>query len=119
MFDIGFSELLMVGIVALLVLGPDKLPVAARTCGLWIGRLRRSIGNIQREISEELRVEELRRTTAMHKDELEQELSEMRQPFTSRSDSDQTTASAPEESDNVAEPSPDQADQRPDKNQTP
>lgn len=81
MFDIGFSELLIIGVVALLVLGPDKLPVAVRTCGLWVGRIRRSVGNIQREISEELRVDELRRTAAIKKEELDKELSEMRRPF--------------------------------------
>ncbi len=81
MFDIGFSELVIIGVVALLVLGPDKLPVAVRTCGLWVGRIRRSVGNIQREISEELRVDELRRTAAMKKEELDKELSEMRRPF--------------------------------------
>jgi sec-independent protein translocase protein TatB len=81
MFDIGFAELLLIGVVALLVLGPEKLPVAAKTCGLWLGRLRRSVSNIQREINEELRVEELRRTSAIKKEELERELDEMRTPF--------------------------------------
>lgn len=54
MFDIGFAELLLIAVVALLVLGPEKLPTAARTCGLWLGRLRRSVSSIQREINEEL-----------------------------------------------------------------
>ncbi|TCK03476.1 Sec-independent protein translocase protein TatB [Marinobacterium mangrovicola] len=81
MFDIGFAELLVIGVVALLVLGPEKLPLAAKTCGLWLGRIRRSVNNIQREINEELRVEELRRTTAMEKEKLDEELAEMRKPF--------------------------------------
>lgn len=81
MFDIGFAELLIIAVVALLVLGPDKLPVAVKTCGMWIGRIKRSVTAIQHEISEELRVEELRRTTAISKEELEKELSEMRKPF--------------------------------------
>ncbi|KDE38742.1 MAG: Sec-independent protein translocase protein TatB [Nitrincola lacisaponensis] len=81
MFDIGFAEILIVSVVALLVLGPDKLPVAVKTCGMWIGRIKRSVTAIQHEISEELRVEELRRTTAISKEELEKELSEMRKPF--------------------------------------
>lgn len=83
MFDIGFFELLVVGIVALLVLGPQRLPIAARTCGLWLGRLRRTVGSIQSEIREELRMEELKRTTAIEKEQLERELREMRQPFSS------------------------------------
>ena len=43
MFDIGFSELLLVGLVALLVLGPERLPIAARNAGLWLGRAKRAI----------------------------------------------------------------------------
>lgn len=81
MFDIGFFELLVVGVVALLVLGPERLPMAARTCGLWLGRMRRSLTSIQSEIREELRVDELKRTTAIQKEQLERELEEMRQPF--------------------------------------
>lgn len=81
MFDIGFFELLVVGVIALLVLGPQRLPLAARTCGLWLGRLRRTVGSIQSEIREELRMEELKRTTAIEKEQLERELREMRQPF--------------------------------------
>jgi sec-independent protein translocase protein TatB len=81
MFDIGFAEILIVSVVALLVLGPDKLPIAVKTCGMWVGRIKRSVTAIQHEISEELRVEELRRTTAITKEELDKELSEMRKPF--------------------------------------
>ena len=81
MFDIGFAELLIIGVVGLVVLGPDKLPVAARTVGLWAGKARRTISGIQSEINEELRLDEMRRQVAMQKDELDQELNEMRQPF--------------------------------------
>jgi len=81
MFDIGFFELLVVGVVALLVLGPERLPVAARTSGLWLGKLRRTVGSIQNEIREELRMEELKRTSAIEKERLERELREMQQPF--------------------------------------
>lgn len=95
MFDIGFFELLVVGVVALLVLGPERLPTAARTCGLWLGRLRRSISSIQSEIREELRMEELRRTTAIQKEQLERELEEMRQPFQSPFEQDGRDAATP------------------------
>lgn len=92
MFDIGFAELLVVAVVALLVLGPEKLPTAARTCGLWLGRVRRTVGNIQREINEELRVEEMRRTTAINKEKLDEELAEMRKPFASGDSATSTSA---------------------------
>jgi sec-independent protein translocase protein TatB len=58
-FDIGFSELLIVFIVGLLILGPERLPHAARTAGLWIRKIKRSIGTVQREINEQLDKEEL------------------------------------------------------------
>ncbi|MDR5859004.1 twin-arginine translocase subunit TatB [Halomonas eurihalina] len=61
MFDIGFLELLLLGIVGLLVLGPERLPKAVRTVGLWIGRIKRSVSDIQREITTQLEAEELRR----------------------------------------------------------
>ena len=61
MFEIGFSELLLVGLVALLVLGPERLPVAARMAGLWIGRLKRSFNSIKAEVERELGADEIRR----------------------------------------------------------
>lgn len=81
MFDIGFSELLLIAVVALLVLGPEKLPTAARTLGLWVGKFRRTVSGIQSEISEELRLDELRRNAAIGKEQLDQELSEMKAPY--------------------------------------
>lgn len=81
MFDIGFSELLIVAVVALVVLGPEKLPTAIKTVGLWVGRIRRTVSSIQTEISEELRIEEMKRTTAISKEQLDKELKEMTQPF--------------------------------------
>jgi sec-independent protein translocase protein TatB len=61
MFDIGFAEMLVVGVVGLLVLGPERLPTAIRTASLWLGRLRRSFNSIKSEISRELNAEELKR----------------------------------------------------------
>ncbi|MDE8601725.1 Sec-independent protein translocase protein TatB [Marinomonas sp. RSW2] len=59
MFDIGFSELLVVFVVALLILGPERLPYAAKTAGLWVRKIRRSINSVQREINAQLDHEEL------------------------------------------------------------
>jgi len=61
MFDIGFWELCLIAVVALLILGPERLPVAARTAGLWIGKARRMIGNVKSEIDRELQLDEVRR----------------------------------------------------------
>ena len=59
MFDIGFSELLVVFVVGLLILGPERLPHAAKTAGLWVRKIRRSINSVQREINAQLDQEEL------------------------------------------------------------
>ncbi|WP_122664771.1 Sec-independent protein translocase protein TatB, partial [Pseudomonas viridiflava] len=61
MFGISFSELLLIGLMALLVLGPERLPGAARTAGLWIGRLKRSFNAIKQEVEREIGADEVRR----------------------------------------------------------
>lgn len=81
MFDIGFSELLLVGLVALIVFGPERLPDAARTAGLWVGRLKRSFGSIKAEVERELGADEIRRQ--LHNEQilqLERELKQSIQP---------------------------------------
>ena len=60
MFDIGFAELLLVSIVGLLVLGPERLPGAIRTLSVWLGKLRRSFNSIRTEIERELQVDEIK-----------------------------------------------------------
>lgn len=59
MFNIAFPELLVIGVVALIVIGPDKLPKAARTAGLLLGRMQRFTTNIKSEIDRELKSEDL------------------------------------------------------------
>lgn len=61
MFHIGPFELLLVFVVALLVIGPERLPGAVKTAGLWIGRFRRSFHKIKAEIEQELNADEIRR----------------------------------------------------------
>jgi sec-independent protein translocase protein TatB len=60
MFDIGFSELIMVGLVSLLVIGPERLPKVARLAGFWIGKTRNMVASVKAEIKQELQAEELR-----------------------------------------------------------
>jgi sec-independent protein translocase protein TatB len=60
MFDIGFSELCMIGLVALLVIGPERLPKVARLAGFWLGKTRNMIASVKAEIREELHAEEMR-----------------------------------------------------------
>ncbi|MEE4143842.1 MAG: Sec-independent protein translocase protein TatB [Halieaceae bacterium] len=65
MFDIGFTELVLVAVVGLLVIGPERLPGAIRTASLWLNRLKRGFNDIKREVQQEL-----------HNDEVMQQLRE-------------------------------------------
>ncbi len=62
MFDIGFSELLMIAVVALIVLGPERLPKAARFAGLWVRRARAQWYSVKSELERDLAADELRRS---------------------------------------------------------
>ena len=61
MFDIGFQELLLIGVLALLVMGPERLPGAIRTASLWLGRLRNSFQQIKNDIEREIGADEIKR----------------------------------------------------------
>lgn len=61
MFDIGFSELLVIAVVALVVLGPERLPKAARFAGLWVRRARNQWDSVKQELERELQAEEIKR----------------------------------------------------------
>lgn len=62
MFDIGFLEMVLVAVVALLVLGPEKLPGAVRMAGLYIGRIKRSLAEVRSQVEREIGADELRQT---------------------------------------------------------
>lgn len=64
MFDIGFSELLLIAVVALVVLGPERLPKVARTLGHLFGRAQRYVSDVKAEINKEMALDELRKTQA-------------------------------------------------------
>lgn len=61
MFDVGFSELVVIGIVALVVIGPERLPKVARTVGLLLGRLQRYVGDVKADINREIQLDELKK----------------------------------------------------------
>jgi sec-independent protein translocase protein TatB len=61
MFDIGFWEILLIAVVALIVVGPERMPRLIRVTGLWIGRANASIQSVRNDISRELRADELRK----------------------------------------------------------
>ena len=74
MFDIGFPELLLISVVALVVIGPEKLPETVRTVALWIGRLKRSLSNIRLELENEIGADEIRQQ--LHNENIMKELSD-------------------------------------------
>ena len=61
MFDIGFSELMVIAVVALVVIGPERLPKVARTAGHLMGRLQRYVNDVKSDINREMELEELRK----------------------------------------------------------
>lgn len=61
MFDIGFSELLLIGIVALVVIGPERLPKVARTAGHLFGRMQRYVADVKADINREMQLDELKK----------------------------------------------------------
>mgnify|MGYP001814973389 CR=1 FL=1 len=73
MFDIGFAELIIIAIVGLLVIGPERLPGAIRTGSAWLGRIKRGFNDIKREVEQELHndavMQELKKTQQQIKDE--------------------------------------------------
>ena len=61
MFDFGFSEMLVVGVVALVVLGPERLPVVAKTAGEWVGKAQRFVAQVKSDITREAELSELKK----------------------------------------------------------
>ena len=112
MFDMGFMELMVIGVLALLVLGPERLPKAARTMGLIIGRVRRSVSNFQEDLERQARTEELKaklrdpaatfldedilNPASMRKPNVTQETSQEKEPASTESTPEQLTDQAAE-----------------------
>src|SRR5205085_9415557 len=61
MFDIGFSEMIVIAVIALIVLGPEKLPRVARTAGHLLGRMQRYVNDVKADINREIELDELRK----------------------------------------------------------
>ena len=60
MFDVGFQEITLIGVIALIVVGPERLPKMARTVGLWMGKIRYYVGQVKSDIEREVRAQELK-----------------------------------------------------------
>src|SRR5262245_24461804 len=79
MFDIGFSELLVIGVVALIVIGPEKLPRLARTLGHLAGKLQRYVSDVKADINREIELEDLKKM----RDSMQKAASDFQGSFTS------------------------------------
>ncbi|WP_066568637.1 Sec-independent protein translocase protein TatB [Snodgrassella sp. CFCC 13594] len=75
MFDLGFSELLLIAAVALVVLGPERLPKVARMAGLWVGRIQNFISNVKTDLSNQAGMAEFKAA----RDSIEQTAQQLRQ----------------------------------------
>lgn len=71
MFDIGFSELIVIGLVALIVIGPERMPTVARTIGALLGRAQRYMNDVKSEIRREMHVEDLKKFEERMKSEVQ------------------------------------------------
>jgi sec-independent protein translocase protein TatB len=71
MFDMGITEMMLIGVVALVVIGPERLPGVARTAGKYIGRLKRFMTSVKADVEQELRADELRQILSDQQKELD------------------------------------------------
>jgi len=76
MFDIGFLELLVIALITLIVMGPERLPVAIRTISLWIGRLKQLLAKTRQEIENEVGMDDIRHQ--LHNEEVLRDLGEQK-----------------------------------------
>ena len=83
MFDIGFAELMLIGLIALIVIGPKRLPEAARFIGYWTGKLRRTVGDARQEMEREFGIDEIKREVhnSLLLEQLDKERREVEEQF--------------------------------------
>ena len=121
MFDIGFWEIALIGVIALIVIGPDKLPGVARNVGAWVGKGKRLLGSVQRDINRELnKAEELKNLLEEQKnivekheilEELKKEIPLGSQPVSKTSGADSKAATTKDTK--ITTSTPDQQNEQP------
>lgn len=82
MLDIGFTELLLVAVIALVVLGPERLPQAIRTTAYWVGKIRRSFQSVKEELEKEIDADGIKQQ--LHNEAVMKELNKTREQFQSQ-----------------------------------
>jgi len=91
LFDVGFQEVVLIGVIALLVIGPERLPAVARSVGRWVGKMQRFVAGVKRDLQSELNTDEVRKLLNSQEDQI-RELKEMVNE--TRSDFEKTARSA-------------------------
>jgi len=71
MFDMGFAEMLVIGIVALIVIGPERLPSVARSAGKWFAKIRNFVSSVKNDVEREFKTDELKKILEKQQDELQ------------------------------------------------
>lgn len=79
MFDIGFSEILVIAVIALIVMGPERLPQALRSCALWFGRIRQQYRSVRSDLENEMGINDVRRQ--LHNENILKDLKEAKANF--------------------------------------
>jgi sec-independent protein translocase protein TatB len=107
MFDIGFTELLLIGVVALIVIGPERLPRVARTLGHLAGRMQRYVSDVKADINREMELDELRKM----RDSVQEAASSMESSFQSEvaKTESELNAAAADLADSRVSPAPNEA----------
>lgn len=80
MFDVGFWEIALISLIALIILGPERLPRAARTLGVWVGKARRMLAEVKRDIDRELDEADLKKIRDI-KDEVKETVQDSKKMF--------------------------------------
>jgi sec-independent protein translocase protein TatB len=92
MFDIGFAELILIGVVGLLVIGPERLPGAIRTASQWLSHFKRSFNNVKREIEHELEIDSVKRQLDQANAQFKTKSEEIKRGLEGGLDSDKATS---------------------------
>ncbi|MDM8568519.1 Sec-independent protein translocase protein TatB [Thiotrichales bacterium HSG1] len=104
MFDIGFWEICLIAVIALLVIGPERLPGAARTAGLWVGRIRNFIATVKQDVDRELKLQEMQEAIKHSEQHVHQIVDDMgtgmeklNQPITNPFDNEYSNKNSPDD----------------------
>ena len=89
MFDIGFTEILVIAVIALIVMGPERLPQALRSCALWFGRMRQKYRSVRSDLENEMGINDVRRQ--LHNENILKDLKEAKENFEEAGNNIQST----------------------------